>query len=335
MKIVELSRFGVANLAVQERTVPTPGPGEVLVRLHAAALNYRDLLIVQGFYKPDLPLPIVPLSDGAGEVAAVGEGVTDLQVGQRVASVFFQSWLEGPPSLPGIMRSTGCEAPGMLAEYTVLPATACVPLPDGMDYAAAATLPCAGVTAWRALQLAGGVGPGDVVLVLGTGGVSLFALQIAKALGASVIVTSSSDEKLARAKALGADHTINYKATPEWGQAAFGLAGMGVKVVVETAGAGTLAQSIGALGWNGHISLLGSLAGFTTELNLLGLVGKNAHLHGLTVGSRADQVAVTAFMARHGIQPVIDRQVSLDSVGEALASLAEGKHFGKVVVGFR
>ncbi|MBL8224819.1 MAG: NAD(P)-dependent alcohol dehydrogenase [Chromatiales bacterium] len=332
MKIVELPRFGIANLTVQERDVPKPGPGEVLVCLKAASLNYRDLLIVQGFYKPDLPLPLIPLSDGAGEVAALGEGVTGLKVGQRVATVFFQSWQEGPPSLPGITRSTGCEAPGALTQYGIFPATALVPVPDTMDFAAAATLPCAGVTAWRALQLAGGVGPGDTVLVLGTGGVALFALQIAKAFGASVIATSSSDEKLARAKALGADHTINYKATPEWGKAAFGMAGLGVKLVVETAGAGTLAQSIGALGWNGHISLLGSLSGFSTELNVLGLVGKNAHLHGLTVGSRADQVALTQFVAGRGLKPVIDRRVPMVEVGAALGSLAEGKHFGKVVI---
>jgi NADPH:quinone reductase-like Zn-dependent oxidoreductase len=332
MKIVELPRFGIASLTVQERDVPQPGPSEVLVCLKAASLNYRDLLIVQGFYKPDLPLPLIPLSDGAGEVAALGEGVTGFSVGQRVATVFFQSWQEGPPSLPGISRSTGCEAPGALTQYGIFPATALVPVPDSMDFAAAATLPCAGVTAWRALQLAGGVGPGDTVLVLGTGGVALFALQIAKALGASVIVTSSSDEKLARAKALGATHTINYKATPEWGKAAFDAAGLGVKLVVETAGAGTLAQSIGALGWNGHISLLGSLSGFSTELNVLGLVGKNAHLHGLTVGSRADQVALTQFVAGRGLKPVIDRRVPMAEAGAALASLAEGKHFGKVVI---
>lgn len=332
MKIIELKAFGVANLTIAERDVPKPGAGEVLVRLKAASLNYRDLLIVQGFYKPDLPLPLIPLSDGAGEVAALGEGVTGLRVGQRVATVFFQSWLEGPPSLPGISQSTGCEAPGALAEYGVFPATALVPVPDTMDFAVAATLPCAGVTAWRALQLAGGVGPGDTVLVLGTGGVALFVLQIAKALGASVIITSSSDAKLARARALGADHTINYKATPEWGKAAFGMAGLGVKVVVETAGAGTLTQSIGALGWNGHVSLLGSLSGFSTELNVLGLVGKNAHLHGLTVGSRADQVALTQFVAGRALAPVIDRRVPMAEAGAALGSLAAGQHFGKIVV---
>jgi NADPH:quinone reductase-like Zn-dependent oxidoreductase len=332
MHVAELTAFGLDNLHIKDRPVPQPGPGQAVVRLRAAALNYRDLLIAQGFYKPDLPLPLVPLSDGAGDVVAVAPDVTGLRVGERVSPAFFQSWAAGPPSLPGITTSTGCEAPGTLAEYGVFPAAALVKLPDGIDYADAACLPCAGVTAWRALALAGGVGPGDTVLVLGTGGVALLALQFARALGARVIVTSSSDAKLERARALGADATINYRATPEWGKAAFGMAGLGVKLVVETAGAGTLAQSIAALGWDGHVSVLGSLAGFSTELNLLGLVGKNAHLHGLTVGSAADHAAVLAFVVRHGLRPVIDRRVPLAGAAAALRELGAGQHMGKVVV---
>jgi NADPH:quinone reductase-like Zn-dependent oxidoreductase len=332
MKAVSLARFGLEHLAVAEVPAPTPGPGQVLVRLRAASLNYRDLMIVQGFYKPDLKLPLVPLSDGAGEVAALGAGVTGLQVGDHVSPAFWQSWSDGPPTLAGIAVSTGCEAPGTLAGFGVFPASALLKLPAGMDFADAACLPCAGVTAWRAIQLAGGVGPGDTVLVLGTGGVAILALQLAKALGARVIVTSSSDAKLERARSLGADATINYRTTPEWGQTAFGMAGLGVKLVVETAGAATLAQSVAALGWNGHISYLGSLAGFSTELNLLGLVGKNAHLHGLTVGSRADHADLLAFVVRHGIRPVIDSRVSLAAAPAALAALGGGQHFGKVVV---
>lgn len=332
MKAATLARFGIDQLAITDQPRPVPGPGQVLVRLRAASLNYRDLMICQGYYKPDLPLPLVPLSDGAGEVAELGPGVSGLGVGERVSPSFWQSWPDGPPTLAAIATSTGCEAPGVLAEYGLFPAAALVPLPDELDYADAACLPCAGVTAWRALQLAGGVGPGDTVLVLGTGGVAILALQFAKALGARVIVTSSSDAKLARATALGADATINYRTTPEWGKAAFGIAGLGVKLVVETAGAATLAQSVAALGWNGHISYLGSLAGFSTELNLLGLVGKNAHLHGLTVGSRADHATLLAFVARHRIRPVIDHRVPLASAPAALAALGSGQHLGKVVV---
>lgn len=331
MQSIELGKFGVENLKLVERPQPKAGPGQVVVRMRAAAVNYRDFLIAQGYYKQDLPLPLVPLSDGAGEVAEVGSGVLSVAAGDRVSSVFFQAWDSGPASLPKISVSTGCEAPGVLAQYAVLPEQAIVPIPAGMNFSEAAALPCAGVTAWNALST-GKCKAGDTVLVLGTGGVALCALQLAKAMGAKVILTSGSDEKLKRAISLGADQVINYKLDPEWGKTAFGMAGLGVNIVVESGGAGTLAQSIAALGWDGHIAYVGSLTGFSAELNLLGLVGKNAHLHGLTVGSRQHHREMLAFVARHGIKPVLDDQRTLEEGGAAIQAIAAGQHFGKIVI---
>ncbi|MEO7386689.1 MAG: NAD(P)-dependent alcohol dehydrogenase [Gammaproteobacteria bacterium] len=331
MQRIELDKFGVENLKRVDGPQPKAGPGQVLVRMRAAAVNYRDFLIAQGYYKQDLPLPLIPLSDGAGEVVEVGAGVVSVASGDRVSSVFFQNWDSGPATLPRISVSTGCEAPGVLAELAVLPEQAIVPIPAQMTFSEAAALPCAGVTAWRALSL-GNCKAGDTVLVLGTGGVALCALQFAKAMGARVIVTSSSDEKLERASILGADHAINYQKDPEWGKTAFGLAGFGVNLIVESGGAGTLSQSIAALGWDGHIAYIGSLTGFSAELNLLGIVGKNAHLHGLTVGSRQDHRDMLAFVSKHGIKPVLDDRRSLKDGADAIQSIATGKHFGKIVV---
>jgi NADPH:quinone reductase-like Zn-dependent oxidoreductase len=331
MQSIELGQFGVDHLKLVERPQPKAGPGQVVVRMRAAAVNYRDFLIAQGYYKQDLPLPLTPLSDGAGEVTEVGPGVTSVAVGDRVSSVFFQNWDSGPANLQKIAVSTGCEAPGVLAQFAVLPELAVVPVPAGLSFAEAAALPCAGVTAWNALSI-GKCKPGDTVLVLGTGGVALCALQFARAMGARVILTSGSDEKLKQAAGLGADQVINYKRDPEWGKTAFGMAGLGVNIVVETGGAGTLAQSIGALGWDGHIAYLGSLTGFSAELNLLGLVGKNAHLHGLTVGSRQQHREMLAFVAERGIRPVLDDRRTLGQGGAAIQAIAAGQHFGKIVV---
>lgn len=331
MQNIELGQFGVENLKLVERPRPEAGPGQVLVRIRAVSVNYRDFLIAQGYYKQDLPLPLIPLSDGAGEVAGVGPGVTGVAVGDRVSSVFFQAWDSGPASLQKISVSTGCEAPGVFAEYAVLAEQAIVPIPASISFSEAAALPCAGVTAWNALSL-GKCKPGDTVLVLGTGGVALCALQFAKAMGARVIITSGSDEKLKQATALGADQVVNYKRDPEWGKTVFGMAGLGVNIVVETGGAGTLAQSIDALGWDGHIAYLGSLTGFSAELNLRVIVGKNAHLHGVTVGSRQQHREMLAFVARHAIRPVLDDKRTLREGCAAIQAIAAGLHFGKIVV---
>jgi len=327
-----LEQFGLEQLAIVDTERPEPGECEVSIQVESASLNYRDFLICMGLYKPDLQLPMVPLSDGAGTVAAVGEGVTSVSVGDRVSSVFWQAWPDGPAALSKIGASTGCEAPGMACEYALLPETAVVKLPDTIGMDTAAAIPCAAVTAWTALTTVGHTKPGDTVLCLGTGGVSLFALQIAKALGANVIITSSSDEKLERAKALGADHGINYKQNPEWGKEAFGFAGLGVNTVVETGGAGTLAQSIEALGWDGHIAYLGMLAGMSADLNLMGLVGKGAHLEGVMVGSRAEHVKLLEFVAEHQIEAVPDSRAPLAELAATLGAMPGGRHFGKLLI---
>lgn len=333
MRSVEITQFGLDNLVVREKDPPEPGPGQVVVRVRSASVNYRDFLIAQGLYNPpDLALPQIPLSDGAGDVAAVGDGVSRASVGDRVSSVFWQNWPDGPAAPEKIGASTGCEAPGMATDFAVLPETAVVKIPDGMSYEAAATLPCAALTAWTALTTVGGTKPGDAVLVLGTGGVSIFALQIAKALGATVIITSCSDAKLERARELGADYGINYDTHPDWGKEAFGRAGLGVNTVVECGGVGTLSQSIEALAWDGHIAFLGSLTGLSAELNLFGLVLKGAHLHGLMVGSRVEHENLLEFVTEHKIEPVVDSRYDLDQTGQALSAIPTGQHFGKIVI---
>ncbi len=331
MRLVELQAFGADGLVIEERDVPRPGPGEVLVQVKAASVNYRDFMICQGMYNPGLEMPVTPLSDGAGDVLEVGEGVENVATGDRVTSLFWQDWADGP-ARPGIRTTTtGCEAPGMLTEYALLPAGAVTPCPENLDYAESATLPCAALTAWSCLHAGGDIGPDDTILTLGTGGVSLFALAFAKSMGARVVVTSSSDEKLERAVALGADDTINYKTHPEWGSMVFERTG-GVARIVETGGGGTLPQSIAAVGLAGSISLIGALAGPSAELSLLGLIGKNAQLHGITVGNRSAHQSMCRHIESSDIHPVIDRSYALDQSGDAILGIAEGSHFGKLVI---
>ena len=321
------------GLALVDAPEPVPGPGEVAVRVRACSLNYRDQIIPLGLYMGQaVDRDTVPLSDGAGEIAALGEGVTGLAVGDRVAGAFFQSWADGPPN-PGVGLALGAPpAPGMLQDVVVLPATGVVPLAASLSYEEAACLPCAGVTAWNALM----EGPrplkaGDSVLVLGTGGVSLLALQIAKAAGARVIATSSSDEKLERVKAMGADHCINYRTTPEWGAEAARLAGGGVDHVVEVGGAGTLAQSIAAVGFNGEIALIGVL---TREgnTNPHGLMFKGASIRGIFVGSQGMARRLGAFIDAHAIKPVVDRTFAIEAARDAYAWQSSSALFGKVVI---
>lgn len=320
------------GLRLIETPEPKPGPGDVLVRVRACSLNYRDQAMVLGRYiGGPVPTDTVPLSDGAGEIAALGEGVSGFSVGDRVAGIFFQGWMDGQPGPHVGPALGGAGAQGMAQDYVVLPAAGVVRIADSLSFEEAACLPCAGVTAWNALMEGPrAVKPGDSVLVLGTGGVSLLALQIAKAAGAHVVATSSSDAKLARVKALGADHVINYRDTPGWGAEAFGLAG-GVDHVVEVGGAGTLAQSIAAVGFGGEIALIGVLTR-EGDTSPHGLMFKGASIRGIFVGSKAMAGKLDAFIDAHGIKPVIDRRFAMEDMLAAYHYQSSPELFGKVVV---
>lgn len=325
--------WGLDHLTVGEREDPHPGPGQVVVAVAAAALNYRDLLMVQGKYNPKQPLPLIPGSDGAGRVIEVGAGVSRVKLGDRVCPIFAQGWIAGEPTRERARTTLGGPLDGTLAERVVVSAEGVVAVPDHLSDEEAATLPCAAVTAWNALVAEGGVTAGQTVLVQGTGGVSLFALQLGKALGAQVIVTSSSDEKLARASELGADLTINYRAIPDWGKRAKELTGgRGADLVVEVGGAGTLQQSLAAVRFGGTIALIGNLAGTTTELALTLVFMQRIRLQGILVGDRESFEAMNRALALHQIRPVIDRVFPLREGRAALEHLGSGGHFGKIVV---
>jgi NADPH:quinone reductase-like Zn-dependent oxidoreductase len=337
MRVWELSGgFGLDNLRLAERPRPEPGPGQALVRLTAASLNFRDLLLVLGTYNPKERLPIVPLADGAGVVEAVGAGVTRVRPGDRVVANFFQGWIGGEPSAEKFATSMGgFGVDGVAMEYRLFDEQGLVPIPPSLSDEAAAALPCAGLTAWSAVVTLGRVAPGDMVLVQGTGGVSLFALQFARLAGASVIVTSSSDEKLERARSLGADHGINYRREPDWGRAARVLTGgRGVDHVIEVGGAGTLAQSVRATRVGGRIALIGVLAGARHELNLPLIVMQQIRLEGVTVGSREGFEAMLRAIAAAKLQPVIDRTFAFDDAPAAFRHMQAGAHFGKICLRF-
>lgn len=323
----------VAQLELIELPRPDPAPGEVLVRVLANSINYRDQAIAWGrYFGSAIKVPGTPLSDGAGVVEAVGAGVKGLAPGDRVAGTFFQGWLEGPP-MPAKGEALGCPpAKGMLAECVTLPEKGVVKLASSLTFEEASTLPCAGVTAWNALMR--GVCPlerGQVVLLIGTGGVSLLALRIAKAAGARVIATSSNDAKLARVKALGADITLNYKSEPDWGARAAELAGGAIHHVVEVGGLGTLAQSMQAVGFAGEIALIGVLS-MQGDTNPMALMVKGASLRGIFVGSAAMARDLNAFVDAHRMKPVVDRVFDFADAKAAYAYQSSGELFGKVVI---
>jgi NADPH:quinone reductase-like Zn-dependent oxidoreductase len=334
MRALEIrGAFGLDNLALVERPDPRPGQGEILVRLRAASLNFRDLLTVEGKYNPKQKLPLVPCSDGAGEVVEIGAGVTRVQPGDRVMTLFAQKWLAGRPTRERLRSTLGGPLDGTLAELAVFDQEGVVKVPGHLSDEEAATLPCAAVTAWSALVTEGGVTAGDTVLVQGTGGVSLFALQLARLLGARVIATSSQDEKLARVREMGAAEGINYREVPEWGKRAKELTGgAGVDHVVEVGGAGTLQQSLQAVRFGGTISLIGNLAGTKTELLLTQVFMQKIRLNGILVGHRESFEAMNRAIACHGLRPVIDRVFPLEDSRAAFDHMAAGEHFGKIVV---
>lgn len=307
----------------------SPGAGEIRVRIRASSLNFHDYAVCK-FGAPKFD-GRVPLADGAGVVEAVGEGVTEFAVGDAVVSTFFPPWLDGPPPIGDFSLTPGDGVDGYACEAVVRPATWFTRAPRGWSHVEAATLTTAGVTAWRALVENGGLKAGDSVLVLGTGGVSIFALQIAKAMGATVIATSSSDGKLERLRALGADHVINYKAEPEWSEAVKAFTGgRGVDHVIEVGGPGTLPQSIAAVRLGGHIALIGVLTGFAGEVPTALLMAKQARLKGLIVGHRRHQADLVRAMEATGLRPVVDRTFPLSELGEAFRHEESGAHFGKI-----
>jgi NADPH:quinone reductase-like Zn-dependent oxidoreductase len=301
--------------------------------MKAVSLNYRDLLTVRGHYNPKQPLPLVPCSDGVGEVVGVGEGVTRVAVGDRVATAFSQTWIGGPPSKNKLRGTLGGPLDGTLAEQMVLSAEGVVRVPDHLTDDEAATLPCAALTAWSALVEQGSVTAGDVVLVQGTGGVSIFALQFARLLGARVIVTSSSDAKAERAREIGAWRTINYAEDEKWGAAARELTdGVGVDHVVEVGGAGTLAQSLAAARVGGEVSVIGVLSGVASELNIIPLLMQQLRLQGILVGSREGFERMNRAVEAHGLRPVVDRVFGFDEASDAFAYMASAQHVGKICI---
>jgi NADPH:quinone reductase-like Zn-dependent oxidoreductase len=334
MKAFRIHAFGgTENLHLDELPQPSPGPGQVLVRVRAASLNYRDLLVLKGLYNKKLPLPAVPLSDGAGEVAAIGDGVTRVKVGDRVAGIFMQTWLAGEPTEDDAKSALGGAIDGVLAEFVVFHEQGLVHLPDHLSFEEGSTLPCAAVTAWNALFASGSVKAGDTVLVQGTGGVSLFALQFSKVAGARVIATSSSDVKLERALNIGAAAGINYKATPDWGDRARELSGgRGVDNVVEVGGAGTLSQSLRAVRIAGQVSLIGVLTGGSGEVNTAHILMKSVRVQGIFVGSRAMFEAMNRAIGAHELHPVIDRVFPIEETPDAYRYMESGAHFGKIVI---
>lgn len=332
MKSYEIAEFGIDKLAISEREMPNPGPNDVLVKFHAASINYRDLRMVEGLYNPRLKMPVVPLSDGAGEVVGIGSEVTKWKIGDRVCPIFIQGWIDGEISFEKARTALGGDRDGVLREFGCFDESALVAIPAHLDFEQASTLPCAAVTAWHCLVVSGGIKAGDSVLLQGTGGVSIFALQIAKAIGARVIITSSSDEKLVRAKELGADDLINYRETPDWEKRVSELTDRrGVDHVLEVGGAGTLSKSIAAVKMGGHIALIGVLAG-DAPVNWIPLFMKSIRLQGLFVGSRKMFEDMNEFFETHRIMPVIDRVFDFAEAPDALRYLNSAKHFGKIVV---
>lgn len=333
MKAYVIEQFGVDNLRVTECDVPRPAAGQVLIRFHTVSLNYRDLMVVNGTYNPRMRLPAIPFSDGAGEIVEVGEGVTKWAVGDRVCPIVIQDWIDAGPTAEQAKTAIGAgNTDGVLREYGVFGEGSIVRIPDGLTFDEAATLPCAAVTAWNALVVSGNIRTGNTVLTLGTGGVSIFALQIAKHFGATVIITSGSDEKLARASQLGADELINYRTDETWEKTVLDLTGgRGVDHVVEVGGTGTLAGSVKAVRVGGHIALIGAL-NMSGEFNPIPIFMKGIRVQGIFIGSRTMFEDLNTMIETSGTRPVVDKTFGFDEVAEALRYIESGSHFGKIVV---
>lgn len=329
MRRWHLNEFGLDHLTLDDTPAPEPGPGQVRIRIHATSLNYRDLLMVAGHYDPRVPRPLVPCSDGAGVIDAVGAGVPD-RVGERVVAAFAPDWLDGPQDAAYLHTTLGGPSPGALASHLVVRHEAAIPFPDHLSFAQASTLPCAGVTAFHALD-ACGITEGSGLLTLGTGGVSIWALQLAVARGARVLVTSSSEGKAARARELGAVATLDYNRDPKWGRTAAKLLER-VDGVIELGGVGTLTQSLRACRAGGTVALIGVLAGDSAPVSLTRALMYGIRIQGIMVGSVAHLKALCAEVRRHRIEPVVDRVFPFDQAPQAFRHLECGQHLGKVVI---
>ena len=335
MKAYEITKFGIDELKIAERPEPQPGFGQVLVKVRAVSLNFRDLMVVKGQYNPKLKMPMIPCSDAAGEVAAVGEGVTRVKVGDRVCGIFMQGWLGGEVTEAAARTAMGGAIDGVLAQSVLLSQEGVVPIPEHLSFREAATLPCAAVTAWHAVVVRGQVRAGDTVLTLGTGGVSMFALQFGVMSGARVIATSSSDDKLARARSMGAWETINYKTTPDWEERVRKLTGGGVDQVVEVGGSGTLMKSLRAVRMGGTVCVIGALSGGAGgDLSPVPILMKSIRVQGIFVGSREMFEAMSRAIITHRMKPLVDRGFAFEEAREAMHYMESGSHFGKVVIQF-
>ena len=328
-----VSGGGVDSLELAEVATPEPGPGEVRIRMRANSINYRDLTTIEDPVSRKLPFPTVPNSDGAGEVTALGAGVTGVAVGDRVASCFFSDWEAGPCSMGAMASALGGARQGVLAEEVVLPAHGVIPIPAGLSFEEAATLPCAALTAWHALTLPRPVIAGETVVLLGTGGVSVFAQQFCSLMGARTIVTSSSDDKLARMKTLGASETINYRTTPDWDAEVMRLTdGEGADRIVEVGGPGTLQKSIEAVRVGGIIGLIGILTGIAGQISPTAIMRKSVTLRGIYVGPRQMFAEMNQAIATHDLQPVIDQTFAFEDAKDAYHTMRAAGHFGKLVI---
>jgi len=334
MKAYEINEFGIDNLTLAERDEVKPQANEVKVKFHAASLNFRDLMMIKGAYNPRLKTPLVPFSDGAGEVTEIGESVTKFKVGDKVTPIFMQGWIDGAIDAEKGRTALGGDLDGCLREFGNFDENGLICIPDHFSYEEAATLPCAAVTAYHALLESGRMKSDDVILLQGTGGVSIFALQLAAALGTRTIITSSSDKKLERAKNLGATDLINYKEREDWDKAVLELTGKrGVDTVVEVGGAETIAKSLNAVKVGGHIAVIGVLSGATGGINPVNLLMKSIRLQGIYVGSRQMFEDMNRMLCQYvHIKPVIDKTFEFGEVKDALKYMENGSHFGKIVV---
>ncbi|KXO13229.1 Alcohol dehydrogenase [Moritella sp. JT01] len=319
------------NIKQQTVHLRTPEHGEVCIRIRAASLNKRDLMIIKGTYPGVKTGELIPLSDGAGEIIALGEGVSDLRLGDRVVNLFWRDWIDG--DLAPNNAAMGSTIHGVLAEEIILPAHALIKIPESLSFEEAATLPCAALTAWNSLMESGKLKPNQTVLTLGTGGVSLFTLQFAKAAGATVIITSSSNEKLARAKAMGADFIINYNTTPDWEEEVLRITeGEGAHFIIETGGPGTLSQSLKAASFNSQVTMIGVQAGVDEKISPLPILFKKIHLKGIMVGNRKMFENMLTQIATHKIKPVVDQIFDFNDAPKAFEAMESAKHFGKIVI---